>query len=342
MDQPKATIVFNSKIAKKRSRRIIDELSDLDDGLILPSQLMTKSDEPEKVENTNEKSPSEETKDSDDWLATIATFKAPKPKKSKNPIFSGFEIDKKGAGKKKKKGKQALSHKKDFEPEIALLRNLQIEQDKFVDSLQKKYDQLENTKSTARGIGKYTTDLVNSITSARQLSMQIADKSIAIKKTIADLDFKEKKEFGSKNDNSQKSLNDYTTTFLKQMTNAGRGALMQTYSPAYESFEDMDPNESGILSAITDSLSNTAGTNRSDSAEKYLKYENDGVEIVVDWYESRDTDDIDNKYEFIAYNKFGDIVEDYPLPMKTRLNINRSTGIATDTYGNKYKLNILP
>lgn len=343
MSEEKATIVFNSKIAKKRSRRLMDELSDLDNGsVVLPSALMTRSKETSKDVDKDEKPQIGEMPDPDDWLATLSSFKAPKPKKSKKPIFSGFELDKKGEGKKKKKNKQFLSHKKDFEPEIALLHNLQVEQDKFVDSLQRKYDQLENTKSTARGVGKYTTDLVNSITSARQLSMQIADKSIAIKKTIADLDFKEKKEFGSKDNNSQKSLSDYTTSFLKQMTTAGRGVLTQGYSPAYESFEDIDPNEEGLFSSIADALSESETPQRSDDAEKYLKYENAGIEIVVDWYDSRDADDIDNKYDFVAYNKYGEIVNDYPLPMKTRLNINRSTGTATDIYGNKYKLNVLP
>ena len=41
--------------------------------------------------------------------------------------------------------------------------------------------------------------------------------------------------------------------------------------------------------------------------------------------------------EYISF--YGTILDDYPLPLKeTKFNINRSTDIATDTYGVKYQI----
>ena len=32
----------------------------------------------------------------------------------------------------------------------------------------------------------------------------------------------------------------------------------------------------------------------------------------------------------------GDALHDYPLPLKTSISVNKSTNIATDSYGKKY------
>ena len=40
----------------------------------------------------------------------------------------------------------------------------------------------------------------------------------------------------------------------------------------------------------------------------------------------------------MAKDEEGEIIDDYPLPIHTQLSINRSTNIATDTYGKKYQI----
>ena len=217
---------------------------------------------------------------------------------------------------------------------MMMLRNLQLEQDKFVDSLQKKYDQMENTKSTARGVGKYTTDLINTITSARATSLQIVDKIISTKKTIADLDFKERKEFGSNNNSEQANLTNYASTYLKQMMTVCRNNIVdQSQNYSVDEIDSDDTED--LFSSIDESLGET---DRSDEVDKYLKYENDNIEVKVIWYDSVSDDDITKKYDFIAEDPNGNVIDDYPLPEKTKMSINRSTGMATDLYGTKYKL----
>lgn len=332
-------IEFNSKRTVKRSRSILSDLDDLDEEVSLPSSLFSKSNKKneskeDKKKNSYDDDEKESSDITDDWMATLTSFRAPKANKKKKSLFDGFDLD----GKKKKKNKDkkngsTISHKKEFEPEMALLRNLQIEQNKFVDSLQRKYNQLENTKSTARGVGKYTTDLINSITSARSVSMQLVDKIISTKKTIADLEFKERKEFGSNSGSEQQNLTNYASTYLKQMMTVGRNNIVGQQQ-AYDNFEDIEDSDD-LFSSITDSLGDT---DRSEDVEKYLKYENDNIEVYVIWHDSKTDCDVDEQYDYIAYNQEGDIIDDYPLPEKTKMNINRSTNTATDLYGNKYKM----
>ena len=275
-----------------------------------------------------------------DWLNTLSNFKTPKSgKKAKNKFDFEISLSKKGKNKdlKKKKKSGAISHKKEFDMEMALLRNLQSDQEKFVDSLQKKYDQMEASKSTARGIGKFTTDLIMSITSARNLSMQLTKEIINTKKTIADLDFKERKEFGSGAGSEQANLANYAANYLQQAVNMGRNNLVNTES--YESFDDVtDSDVDDMFSSIEDALDKDDSFDISPESDTYLKYENENVSIIVVWNKKYFGDDLDQQYYFLAVNDNGDIIDDYPLPQKTKLTVNLSTKKATDKYGNKYNV----
>ena len=335
----KDEIIFNAKMPSKKSKRksLLDELESIDTESTAPlmSSLFDKQKEAKKKEKEEKKAKkeAEEADDDDEDFMSFIKATSPKTKKGKKFKFNVNYGDEKKK-KKKDKDKSLVNHKKDFEPEMMILRNLQMDQDKFVDSLQKKYDQMENTKSTARGVGKYTTDLINTITSARATSLQIVDKIISTKKTIADLDFKERKEFGSNNNSEQTNLANYASTYLKQMMTVGRNNVVGEQS-SY-SVDDVDSEDTDdLFSSIDESLGDT---DRSDEVDKYLKYENDNIEVKVVWYDGKSDDDIREKYDFIAEDPNGNIIDDYPLPEKTKMSINRSTEMATDLYGNKYKL----
>jgi hypothetical protein len=62
------------------------------------------------------------------------------------------------------------------------------------------------------------------------------------------------------------------------------------------------------------------------------------MQIKVIYHDDGSDDDIEKKYDYVAYDKNDNVVYDYPLPEKTKLNINRATSTAIDKYGNKYQL----
>ena len=317
-------------VRNRKKEKVLSELDELD----FETPTLISSDRP--VIEKKHKSEAEQLKEEtsydaeNEWLTTISNFKTEKLKKSKRSrrgtgLFDYYEKDKKGKkGKKKKKG-ELTDYNKEFEHESALLKNLLIDQNKFVDSLQQKYNLMENTKSAQRGVGKFTTDLIESINSGRTLSMHLVDKLISTKKTIADLSMKEKKELKASQNGDLEDLNAYSANFLKQMLNEGRGSLMgENYDMTVE---DSDPD------SLFDTLQNELGDSdliNDEEVDKYLQYENEGVTVYLI------EDSVNNEMWFEARNNKGESLDDYPLPKLEGININRITNIATDKYSRKY------
>ena len=354
-DLPKDDIEFDVGLKPSRAKSLLNATADLDDDFdtgtcVLASDLLANA-EKKKAERKRSAKLAEEA-EKEEYMAEMRSlsgedadlnfaFESAKKKKKKkkknkkkfNDIFGFNDDDEDSEGKKKKKDGQPINHKKEFDAELTLLRSMQVEQSKFVDSLQKKYDQLENSKSSARSIGKLTTDLINSITTARSTNLQIINAMISTKKSIADMNFKERKEFGSSNSSENASIVNYASTYLKTMMDAGRSNIANPSDNNSQGYDSVDDDDD-LFDGINDSLGDE---NRSDETLSYLKYENRGVKVNVIWHDDLSDDD-PNKYEFQAVDKDGVVLDDYPLPDHTRMSINRSTSIATDLYGNKYRL----
>lgn len=300
------------ELPKNRRKRIMNELDEIDDdsNVLLP---YTTSDEKNKIKRQKE---AEKEEDTALFISTLSTLSRSKMKTSRFPK----DIFGKKKKKKKKKENEPTDFSKEFEPEVALLDNLLSEQSRFVSSLQQKYDRMESQKSSARGTGKFTTDLISNINQARQLSAQLIDKKISTKKAIAELEMKERKELGA-NLNSD-DVNNFAAEYLKNII-SNRPEM----SGSYGNYEIGDVDDEGLISAIDSNIDDERG----DEVAAYLKYENMDVTIKV----VMNPDDLDD-YDFIAETKDGEILDDYPLPEHTTLSLNRSTMIATDAYGKKY------
>lgn len=305
-----------------RKKRLFDELDEIDtfDDPTASTFLVSNTKREDKEKKKASADPVDEEVDNAGlWLATLSDLSL---RKIKGRAPKNFLNPKEKKKKKKHNKNDPKNFKKEFEPEVALVDNLLIEQTRFVDSLQQKYDRMEGLKSTARGMGKFTTDLISNINQARQLAAQLVDKKISVKKTIADLEMKERKEIGAALNDSE-DLNNYAATFLKNIMSsradiAGYGGDI--------SIEDVDD------STVGDVLESSIDDERSADVAAYLKYENAGVKVIC----LVNPDDLDD-YEFIAETKDGEILTDYPLPDLNGITLNRSTMIATDAYGQKYQ-----
>ncbi len=313
---------------KTRGKRIIDELDELDDSFSQPGELLSqyvpKKEKKEKKKKNDDSYDMEEQGNYDSsWLETLSAFKVEpiKRKKSRSDIFESYM----GNGKKKKKKKKnkddLTDFNKEFEKEQLLIKNLLQDQNKFTNDLQRKYDLMEVSKSSARGIGKFTTDLIDSINQARSLSMQLIDKQVNIKKTIADLSMKEKKELG-KGALDGEDMGLYSSRFLKEMLSEKAAINSMGGSTV---IDDVDPDD------LFNDIDNMLGESDAE-ADKYLEYENRNVTIYACINKATD-----EKY-FQAYDEDGNYIDDYPLPMMTKLNINYSTNVATDVYSKKYPI----
>lgn len=339
------TLVPGAK--KDRHREILDQLQqmDVDDGYIpvgnddfdipapkpsdyntnnvLPSNFLTKKNK--KKKHTIQVPDQTE----DEWLSALMDANDVKIKRSGKRGTDIFDEALNGKKKKKKKNKdknEPTDYKKEFETEAALLRNLMIDQSHFVESLQKEYDFLKSNKSSSRGINKNMTDLIANITSARSLTTQLVEKQIALKKSIADLTMKERKELSGGLTEGE-NLADFASSYLKQMISERQ----QLLTGGSTDIGDYSIDE---MSNILNENMNTGDyEDRPDEVEKYLEYEDRNVTVWV-YMNQNDSED----YEYVALDEDGEEIDDYPLPYKNKLSINRSTNIATDTFGQKYPI----
>jgi len=263
-----------------------------------------------------------------EWMDALMTLRTEKKKlKNLDDLFcEGTSTKKK---KKKKKTDGPKDHTEDFEREITLLQDILKDQTKLSDSLQQRYDTLNRQKSSARGVGKFTTDLISTLNTSRSLCKDIVKEIANIKKTTADLNMKEKEKFGKQAGEADGDMGQFASSYLKKIMGAntdfgGAGEYtIDDVNDADEFFADLD-----LQMRTSDDY-----TNRSSDAEKYLKYENQKVTIKLIYDEDSDTK------TFIAETESGDILDDYPLPSTAdTVSINRSTGIATDKFGQKFEV----
>ena len=302
---------------KKSSKDLLDELDELDQAPMISSY------RPKKEPKSKIKEMEEANEGGDDWLQTISTFKR-EPIKGRKNRENPFEYMN---GKKKKKKKKEKEGTKDynveFEPEMALIKNLLADQNRFVDSLQKRYDILESTKSSARGVGKFTTDLISAISQSRGISRQLVTDMVSLKKTIADLNMKEKKENAAALDGGD-DLNNFSATFLKNLISKGKEDAFN-----YGDDAPVEGTDSDIFSNISEEL---ADSDRSPDIDTYLKYESRDVKLVA--YVNKETDE----WELKAVASDGEILDDYPIPYIEHMEINRSTELASDEFHTKYPI----
>ena len=309
----------------KKKKLILAELDELDmePASIISSNRPVKEGKKKDKDKEAEKARLEQEAE-DEWLSTISSFKVEPIKrkgKRKTSIFDYYSEDgKKKKKKKKKKDGELTDYNKEFENETAILKNLLIDQNRFVEDLQKKYNLMEVNKSAAKGVGKFTTDLIASINSGRSVSMQIINNLISTKKTIADLSMKEKKEMKSV-DGDIEDMNLYSAKFLKQMLNEGRTNIM---GGDYDIVEDGDSDD------LFEDISENLDIQNNEEVDKYLKYEKEDVTVYA--IEEQSTGEV----YFEARNSNDEVISDYPLPKVEGININRSTNIATDKYSRKY------
>lgn len=325
----------NKNKQRARQASLLSEIKDIEDvsplnGTFLPSSLLVDNKKVGKHKYDDDlprKEDDYDDSDPDEWFQTISLI-CSKPSKKKihkaaDDIFESAGLKKKK--KKKKKGSGDLvDFKSEFETERALYKNLLMEQSKFVESLQREYDGIIGKKSSNRGLTKQMTDLIENINQARSLSMQLVEKNVNVKKLIAELNMKQKKEFGAlESDN----MNDFAASYIKNMISHRAEALGTGYEGMVSDYSEEE---------LLDALDSTVLDDRPDDVNKYIEYDNRGVKVYV-VIDENDPNGVEN-YRFIARDENGYELDDYPMPIHTDISINKSTNVATDKYGQKYKI----
>ena len=323
--------------SKKNRKDLLSELRSMEDNTYIPnsgyssSSFLPSSMLKDNVNEDKKHKKKNNDYDADSWFDEMMLFSSTKVNKKgkiKNDLFESAGITgKKKKKKKKDKDSDLVDYKKEFEPEMALYKNLLVEQNRFTESLQREFDSIKSVKSSSRGVSKQMTDLIANITSARSLAMQLVEKNVNAKKLIAELGIKQRKEMGLNNGEAE-NMADFASTYLKQMLSDRQVLVNGTGDSTVSEY-----TEDELFEELSNSLMSDDDFDRPDEVERYLKYENRNIKIYVEI----ENDDVEN-YTFVAKDEDGYVIDDYPLPNHTKISVNRSTNIATDTYGKKYTI----
>ena len=311
---------------KKRSAALISELEEFEtpDDLILPSSILKQKQEEDRAKESMEA----ESFDSS-WMDTLSTLHTEgKRGKKIGKLFESYGEDGKKKKKKKKDKDGPIDHYDDFEREISMLQNILSDQTKLSASLQNRYDTLERTKSSARGVGKFTTDLITTLNTSRSLCKDTVRELINVKSKIAELNMKEREKFAKNELLEGDDSSQYASQFLKKLL-----SVNSDFDGSGEAFVDDVENPDDYFDELITNMENNDNYEKRDSeADQYLKYENVGVSVKV-------LCDVDENCQFFAEDRDGNLISDYPLPNTVdTLSVNHSTKIATDKYGQKFQV----
>lgn len=223
-------------------------------------------------------------------------------------------------------------YKKEFSEELVLLYNLLDELNSFDKKLNRKVEGLDSTR--ARGMSKYTNDLIQSLLSCKTNKLQVLREISSIKKTIIDLKMKDQKTAKNDSENSPEIM---ASSYLNQILGMGRNTFLSNINNTVMgtsmtnglNFEENDDFDDLLDSKLE------SGTGRTDEIEKYVQYESLEPKICVKKY--IDTGD----WEFIVMDKFNREIPDYPTPNPETvipMKFGDDGVMATDKHGRSYKV----
>lgn len=255
--------------------------------------------------------------------------------------------------KKLKKGEN--EYKKEFAEELTLLYSLLDETSKFSKDLEKELSSLKGNK--VRGVSKYTNDLAELVLTSKQNKLNILKEITAVKKTVADLKIKAEGKAGKDKESNGNNPEQLAAAYFKNVLTHGRSNFINAIGgagndapPAYsDEIEDerdafidkiemlrgnnTDDDSDKYSQFMMDRLNNSDNPYRSAEGSKYIEYENLGVKLYVK--KCIDT----GEWEFIAVDKNGRQIYDYPLPSKRdagRMRFSDDGQYATDAKGRIY------
>lgn len=245
-----------------------------------------------------------------------------------------------------KKNKKAEGYTKHFAEELSLLYGLLDEANSFGSDLDKLY---QGMIKNSRGFSKNTTELINSILSAKQTKLSVLKEISSLKKTIADLTLKESKNSGDSS--AIGSVNTLAASYLNNIIKHGRNNFINAVNGVDDDYEQRsgdiddfisragdyedDEERESLNDEILQSLEEDSKYMRSDESDAFIRNESKEVNVKVERNVGT------GEWDFIAIDKNGLTVWDYPLPDKSKVSPVTFTSdgtFCTDKYGRSYKV----
>jgi hypothetical protein len=226
-------------------------------------------------------------------------------------------------------------YKKEFAEEITLMYSLLDEINQYGKELEKELKSIKTSK--VRGATKNTNDLATLVLNSKEARLRILKEIIATKKTCADLSIKESKDNKNKKGNGD-NAEILAAKYFKNIISHGRTDFIDRFSDDDDDDEPRrlsDRDEDEYDRVLEERLSYNGNPYRSEESDKYIEYENRGVQIRIN--KCIDT----GEWEFVAIDKDNIRIDDYPLPDRRiagKIKFSEDGEYATDKIGRIYKV----
>lgn len=211
-----------------------------------------------------------------------------------------------------------------FEEDLALIDASINEMDELYEEIKDHFDSLKGTY--ARGSLNFIQGQTGNLISLKTAKFNLIKERVAIKKIQEDLRLKNENAKGDQASADQAIVTELLSKILKT-SDVNKDNIIDIPQES----EDSDDE---LLSRL-DSLIDSGDITMSDN-DMRIKFEKMGISLVV----VKETDD---SWDFIAVDRYDDIVEDYPIPDKSMYNLvfkedTKGSSIAVDEDGNVYKV----
>ena len=192
---------------------------------------------------------------------------------------------------------------------------------------------IERMRVPGRG-GKILADLISAQNALMNTKLSIVKEINSIKKNKFDIQHR----IDSKKELENINNTDINTNTIQSMFSAAKGGNLVQSVGGYSSVSGASYSDDDVDyyddEDIQEKYFNNENTEETDG-DKFLKYENDGVEYVLI------IDDEGNPQQVLAEDVDGNIIPDYPLPSnidELSFDIDNHAGVATDNLHRIYKI----
>lgn len=211
-----------------------------------------------------------------------------------------------------------------FEEDLALIDASINEMDELYEEIKDHFDSLKGTY--ARGSLNFIQGQTGNLISLKTAKFNLIKERVAIKKIQEDLRLKNENAKGDQASADQAIVTELLSKILKT-SDVNKDNIIDVPQES----EDSDDE---LLSRL-DSLIDSGDITMSDN-DMRIKFEKMGISLVV-------VKESDDSWDFIAVDRYDDIVEDYPIPDKSMYNLvfkedTKGSSIAVDEDGNVYKV----
>lgn len=275
-----------------------------------------------------------------------------RPKKSKKKYKKWIDDDVDTAllfNKSKKKKKR--NYNKEFEPELNMLKNLIADQNRFAMDLLKRWNTMAGPATKdAMPLNKNLIELAGVLNNARGNSLSTLREIGNVKKTIAELYFKQKKEdresgTGNSFDSGDQGL--MGAQFAQQLfAQSSSPAYSQPNSPGMDTPPSINDLDGERLSKQMFGPSSTPNVN--DGIQDYdpSKWDGDGLSAGAAAFENTSHKFVvelhpDDTYKFKAVGDDGQEIVGPELPQRTIKTIDKEGLRALDDFNQVYDLEII-